>query len=37
MWTIIKIDKKKFELLKSDFEKKTGEKFTFYKPKGWYF
>ena len=33
MWTIIKIDKKKFELLKSDFEKKTGEKFTFYKPK----
>ena len=33
MWTIIKIDNKKFELLKSDFEKKTGEKFTFYKPK----
>ena len=33
MWTIIKIDKKKFNLLKSDFEKKTGEKFTFYKPK----
>ena len=30
--TIIKIDKKKFNLLKSDFEKKTGEKFTFYKP-----
>lgn len=33
MWTIIKIDKKKFDFLKSDFEKKTGEKFIFYKPK----
>ena len=33
MWTIIKIDKSKFKLLKKDFEKKTGEEFIFYKPK----
>ena len=33
MWTIIKINKKKFNLLKKDFENKTGEKFIFYKPK----
>lgn len=33
MWAIIKINKKKFNLLKKDFENKTGEKFIYYKPK----
>ena len=28
MWVVIKIDKKKFGLLKNDFKKKTGEDFT---------
>ena len=33
MWTIIKFDKKKLELLKKDFKEKLGEDFTIYKPK----
>ena len=33
MWTILKIDKKKFKLLKLDFEKKLGKEFKFYNPK----
>tara|TARA_B100000767_G_C19732067_1_gene522167 strand:- start:692 stop:1192 length:501 start_codon:yes stop_codon:yes gene_type:complete len=33
MWAIIKFDKKKIQLLKEDFIKKTGEDFTFYRPK----
>ena len=33
MWVILKIDNKKFGLLKNDFQKKTGQNFIFYKPK----
>ncbi len=33
MWIILKIDKKKFNLLKQDFKKRIGEDVTFYKPK----
>ncbi len=33
MWTILKIDKKKFKLLKLDFEKKLGKELKFYNPK----
>ena len=33
MWTIFKLDKKKYPLLKSDFKKKLGEDFIFYSPK----
>ena len=33
MWVILKIDNKKINLLKNDFEKKTGKNFVFYKPK----
>ena len=33
MWVVIKIDKKKFGLLKNDFKKKTGEDFIFYSPR----
>ena len=33
MWTIIKFDKKKLELLKKDLKEKLGEDFTIYKPK----
>ncbi len=33
MWTIIKIDKKKYNLLQQDFKKKIGEKVIYYKPK----
>ena len=33
MWVILKVDNKKIDLLKKDFEKKTGQNFIFYKPK----
>mgnify|MGYP001501257440 CR=1 FL=1 len=33
MWAIIKIDIKKIQLLKEDFIKKSGNDFTFYRPK----
>ena len=33
MWAIIKIDKKKIELLKKDFQEKLGEGFAIYSPK----
>ena len=33
MWTIIKIDKKKIDFLKKDFQDKIGEKLDFYNPK----
>lgn len=33
MWAILKFDKKKIELLKSDFKKKAGKDTTFYTPK----
>ena len=33
MWTIIKIDKKKIELLKKDFQEKLGGGFAIYSPK----
>ena len=33
MWTIIKFDKKKLNLLKEDFKKKLGEKPIIYEPK----
>ena len=33
MWTIIKIDKKKIDFLKKDFQDKIGKKIDFYNPK----
>lgn len=33
MWTIFKLDKKRYSLLKSDFKKKLGNEFIFYSPK----
>ena len=33
MWTIIKIDKKKFELFKQDLRRKLGSESKFYAPK----
>ena len=33
MWVILKIDNRKINLLKKDFEKKIGKNFFFYKPK----
>ena len=33
MWTIIKINRNKFESLKGDFKKKLGDKFKIYNPK----
>ena len=33
MWTVIKIDKKKIELLKKDFQNKVGDSCKFYSPK----
>ena len=32
MWTIIKFDKKYFQLLKKDLESKIGSNISFYKP-----
>ena len=33
MWAVIKFDKKQFELLKRDFNKKLGKNFIMYAPK----
>ena len=33
MWAILKIDKKKFNILKNEFSKKLGKKVIFYQPK----
>ena len=33
MWAIIKFDKKQFEFLKRDFNKKLGKNFIIYSPK----